>query len=227
MKSTERTFVGYATSVSPPERPPAERDGAPESGERVLYRGSDEQAVLTRDMVEELRAKLRAAEEAEAHGSGVFRRTPANGLERVEAIQTLPTIPEAVVAAAEPTPEPRPAEPSGELDAVIAAVPELEAALAPNSESNFYAGFDEEHPDGVFVATYQRFDEGTPVYVDIVLPAGYRFRTPAVVEWIRDPEAADPELPAGIGLRMCGLDHAKRRLIRAYAKHRKPIFWVG
>ena len=113
------------------------------------------------------------------------------------------------------------------LDAMIAALPEIEVALAPNSESNFYAGFDDEHPQGVFVATYQRFEVGTPVYAKVHLPGGYRFRTEAVVEWTREAEAAGQGLPAGVGLSMCGLDHRMEALVRTFVKLRKPIFFLG
>ena len=106
-------------------------------------------------------------------------------------------------------------------------MPEIEVALAPNSESNFYAGFDDEHPQGVFVATYQRFEVGTPVYAKIYLPGGYRFRTEAVVEWTREAEAAGQGLPAGVGLSMCGLDHRMEALVRTFVKLRKPIFFLG
>lgn len=78
-----------------------------------------------------------------------------------------------------------------------------------------------------FVATYQTLPAEAPVYVTVLLPAGYRFRTPAIVEWVREPEAAEVGMPAGMGLKMCGLDHAMRRLIRSFARHRKPIFYVG
>jgi len=108
----------------------------------------------------------------------------------------------------------------------IGALPEVEVALAPHSESNFYGGFDETQPDGVFVATYRDLPVDTPVYAVVHLPGGYRFRTPALVEFVREPEAATVGLPAGVGLRMCGLDGRMRRMIRAFAKHRPPMFYV-
>lgn len=281
--STDATFVGYPTRPAvAPRRAPFARTlgertllGRVESeaeGEVVLlddHAGLADGPRFTSDMMAQLRARLRQAEQAEeAEASGVFERTEFECAEESglcpaqlgELEEVAPTVPEATLESGEvPVLALREAEPvspdlmasfgalsvdaadsllaelappASELDDLVAAVPELEASLAPNSDSNFYAGFDEQHPDGVFLATYEILPEGTPVYLDVVLPAGYRFRTPATVEWQRAPigdsdRPADPELPCGMGLKMCGLDDAMRGLIRAYAQHRKPIFWVG
>ncbi|MFK7989711.1 MAG: hypothetical protein AB8I08_27075 [Sandaracinaceae bacterium] len=293
--STENTFVGFPTRpvANPPTpRPPAAGHDRTllgrfdTSGDRVLVQDDGGGPRFTSDMMAQLRARLRAAEQAEeAEASGVFQRTPENGLAPVLSespaqelsgvSEIAPMLPEPVAVepvAAEPVAaepggaetlesaeiaidmpraEPEPISPDlmssfgalspavadslladiappavSTLDALVAAVPEIEASLAPNSESNFYSGFDEEHPDGVFVATYESLSVGTPVYIEVLLPAGYRFRTPATVEWVREM-SDDPELPCGMGLRMCGLDESMRRLIRTYARHRKPLFWVG
>lgn len=179
----------------------------------VIETSADEH-VLTTDMLEDLRRRLRAAEEREESGIRL-RPTPSDAsLDAV--IDSLAEL-----------------EIDVELDDSFGAgslpgveLPELEVALAPNSESNFYAGFDDEHPDGVFFATYSRLTVGSPVYVTVLLPAGHRFRTPALVEWVRPPEAAGPLAPAGVGLKMCGLDAEAQRLVRTFARHRKPIFYV-
>jgi Tfp pilus assembly protein PilZ len=170
--------------------------------------------VLTASMLDELRRRLREAEEREESGIRA-RPAPEDAIDPQAALEIGvgdAYTSEALEAALSPLLE---------LERV-----ELEAALAPNSESNFYAGFDDEHPDGVFVATYSRLAIGTPAYVTVHLPAGHRFRTPALVEWVRPPEAAGPDLPAGIGLKMCGLDAETRALVRIFARHRKPIFYV-
>lgn len=170
--------------------------------------GETEHAVLTTDMLAELRRRLREAEEREASGVRLRPGPDDNDLDLELDIDIEVEAPA--------------------LDDIeaIAPLPAIEVALAPNSESNFYAGFDEEHPTGVFVATYSRLPVGAPVYLDVHLPAGFRFRTAALVEWVRPPEAAGPGAPAGIGLEMCGLDEAARRLVHGFAKNRKPLFYV-
>lgn len=183
----------------------------------MTYVGDDaDRAVFTSGMLQELRRRLREAEVREA--SGVRLR---------------------------PTAEDDDADDELELDVDVeldldlhldlhleqvaprAPVAELEVALAPNSESNLYAGFDDEHPDGVFLATYSRLPVGAPVSLEVHLPAGHRFRTAARVEWVRPPEAAAPGVPAGIGFSMCELDEAARSLVRSFARQRKPLFYVA
>lgn len=184
--------------------------------------------VLSSDMLEELRAKLRAAEEREARqGSGIRERpTPELGIS-FALTDTIEHAPIRLDDDLEIDVDVDAARTLGEWAESLAAPPVVEVSLAPNSESNFYGGFDEEYPDGVFVATYQAIAADTPVYAVVHLPGGYRFRTPAIVEFVREPEAASPEAPAGVGLRMCGLDGRMRRLIREFAKHRPPMFYVG
>jgi hypothetical protein len=190
-----------APGIAPVEAPSSGENLA--SGESGLLRyvaDRSDYAVFTVDMVEELRRKLRDAERREA--SGVRER---------------------------PTPEPRVDTLADleELEEIVSPLPEIEIALAPQSENNFYAGFDDAHPDGVFLATYDRLPVGAPAYVTLLLPGGYRFRTPAIVEWTREPEAEAHGLPTGIGLKMCGLDHRMRRMILGFVRHRRPIFYVG
>lgn len=178
-----------------------------ESGSTYLVGDSSDHAVFTADMLEELRRRLRDAEAREASG-----------------VRPCPTEEELEIEVEVELDEPGEL---GSLEGVLGALPELEVALAPNSDSNFYAGFDDEHPDGVFVATYSQLAVGAPVYVTVHLPGGYRFRSAAMVEWARSGEACAPGLPVGIGLSLCGLDLPTRRLIRSFVRHRKPMFYLG
>ena len=198
------------------------------SGTTPLPAPSDSVA-LTSDHIAELKRRLAEAEaREEAAGSGVrLRPTPPEGViasvdgavfEELESVIGEPLDLDIDV---------EPPRSFGEWTDELTSLPELEVALAPNSDSNFYAGFDSEHPDGVFLATYRDLPVDTPVYAVVHLPAGYRFRTPALVEFVREPEAATPDAPAGVGLRMCGLDPRMRRLIREFAKERAPLFYVG
>ncbi len=225
------TWIGYARSSEPDPMLRDEEDrtvrgvslGPDAEDERtapsvsVAADANAGEHVLTTSMLDELRRRLREAEEREESGIRL-RPTPEDGLD-TEALDPLADLEIDVE------------DPSDALDAALrvvldATVPELEVALAPNSESNFYAGFDDEHPDGVFFATYTRLEVGAPAYVTVLLPAGHRFRTPALVEWVRPPEAAGPNVPAGVGLKMCGLDAEAQKLVRTFARHRRPIFYV-
>lgn len=249
MSRHDATWIGYATKSDASLRedeertargvflgPDAEEERTTPSvpvnaGERGPQATTYGCTVLTTSMLDELRRQLREAEEREARESeqsGIrLRPTPEPEERAVGSLDALADLGLGIELDLEldiDVEEPRSLE---ELEAVVSPLPELEVALAPNSESNFYAGFDDEHPDGVFVATYSRLEVGAPAYVTVLLPAGLRFRTPALVEWVRPPEAAGPDLPAGLGLQMCGLDGEARRLVRSFARHRKPIFYVG
>lgn len=103
-------------------------------------------------------------------------------------------------------------------------LPELEVAIAPQSESNFYGGFDADNPDGVFVATHYDLAIGTPVYLSVHLPGGFGFRSAALVDFVREPATSEPT--AGLGLRLCGLTGPMRRLIREFVKYRPPMFYL-
>ncbi|MCB9594235.1 MAG: hypothetical protein H6719_15995 [Sandaracinaceae bacterium] len=184
--------------------------------------------IMSADMIEDLRQRLRLAEQREAtHGSGIRERpTPKDGLPSA-LTDAFPDIANDVDDLDELEIDVEPLSTIGEWAQNIGAPSVIEVSLAPHSESNFYGGFDEEYPDGVFVATYQPIPADTPVYAVVHLPGGYRFRTPALVEFVRELEAATPDAPAGVGLRMCGLDGRMRRLIREFAKHRPPLFYIG
>ena len=185
-------------------------------------------AVITGDELADLRQRLRAAEQREdREDSGIRpRTTPQDGLPWALR-ETIDHDPEDVDPLADLEILVEPPRSFDEWTESISSLPEIEVAVAPLSESNFYGGFDPEHPDGVFLATYRDLPLDTPVYAVVHLPAGYRFRTPALVEFVREPEAATDDAPAGVGLRMCGLDNRMRRLIREFVKHRPPMFYVG
>lgn len=207
----ERTARGFFLApVEPRESEVEDRtvvEPIAESGSTYLVGDSSDHAVFTADMLEQLRRRLRDAEARESSG-----------------VRLCPTLEEAELEIDVEVEDPRGLE---DLEGVVGALPELEVALAPNSDSNFYAGFDDEHPDGVFFATYVPLAVGAPVYVTVHLPGGYRFRSAAMVEWTRTGEAGAPGLATGLGLSLCGLDVATRRLIRSFVRHRKPMFYVG
>lgn len=181
----------------------------PPSGDVKLVQGESQVTVFTADMIELLRTKLREAEAREERlASGVRARSDDSLDVEVDV-------------------DVEPARTLDELEEVLSPLPELEVALAPNSDSNFYAGFDESHPDGVFLATYERFSVGAPVYATVILPAGLRFRTAAMVEWVREAGTSATDSPAGVGLRLCGLDARAWALITRFVRHRRPMFYLG
>src|SRR5688572_3687282 len=104
----DRTVPGIAPSSEAPSS--EERLGSGESGLLRYVADRTDYAVFTVDMVQELRRKLRDAEQREA--SGVRER---------------------------PTPEPRVDTLADleELEEIVSPLPEIEIALAPHSENNF------------------------------------------------------------------------------------------
>lgn len=165
---------------------------------------------LSSAVMETLKAKLR---EAEAREERRLAPTPKLGLSRDDDELELD------IEVEEPT--------SLDPDLDPSTLPKVVVALAPNSESHFYGGFDETNPDGVFVATHHLMDLGAPVRLELMLPGGYEMHATAVVEFVRPPEAAEAGAPTGYGVRLCELDVSMRRLIAAFCKHRPPYFYVG
>ncbi|MCC6874411.1 MAG: hypothetical protein IT378_08930 [Sandaracinaceae bacterium] len=170
-------------------------------------------------MLEALRDRLRETIAREEE-SGLMRRTPEGGLERCAVPPAVAPDPLADLEITVEDPE------LEALGAALGELPELEVGLAPNSESNFYAAFDEAHPDGLFVATYARHAVNAPLHVVMCLPGGARIRAAAWVEWVRPAEAAADGLPAGLGLRLAGLGELERRHIARFARSRRPYFFA-
>jgi len=194
--SFERTWVGY---------PVRDAEGEERRPGGLAYTSDAvDRTVLTTDMVEQLRQRLRDAEALEESG---IRAVPAleDEVPETEAAADVPALPEW-------------------LEECLADLDELEVKLGPKSESNFYAGFDDEHPQGVFLATHRRLAIGTPVYVEVHVPGRAPFRAAAVVEWAREAEVSAHGISAGLGLRMCGLSAEARRAVRAFLQVRPPLF---
>lgn len=228
------TWIGHPSADSTNEDEDVtvvDRSDPAAHGVHVVSDDTD-RTILSRGMVEELRRRLREAEAREASG---VRRRPSEPTVEARGPDRLPRLPEAA-------PELREAnDPLADLEIEVeapttqaeldarAAAPNLEVALAPNSDSNFYAGFDDTNPDGVFVATYDGLDlaVGTRVNATVLLPAGYSFRVAATVEWVRTPEVAEPGLAPGVGLALRDLEPHAHRLIRSFVRHRSPLFYLG
>jgi hypothetical protein len=203
MQSEDGTARGFFLAPEDKTQPNVVIDDTPSGS--VAYtekKTRGDFTVFTSDMVELLRQKLREAEAREEREHSGVRMRIVDSEDEIDI-------------------DIEPPRTLDELEEVLSPLPELEVALAPNSESNFYAGFDETHPDGVFFATYERYAIGTPLYATIHLPAGFSFRAAAMVEWVRDSDTP------GLGLKLCGLDTRAWGLIASFVRNRRPMFYLG
>ncbi len=98
--------------------------------------------------------------------------------------------------------------------------------LGTRSASNFYkglAGNDVVEHGGVFVATYKLPKIGSTVTLHVLLPGNYEFDATAIVQWVREPRAADTE--PGFGARIIEISSDGRQLVYRYARNREPLFY--
>lgn len=214
----ERTAIAaYAKLLARVEAPrvPSETGEDYTAVDRYRIEASDT-TKLSRAVMDTLKAKLR---EAEAREERRLAKTPKLGLQRPAQDTPVEDSLEIDIEVEEPTYFDPDLDPS--------TLPKVVVALAPNSDSHFYGGFDETNPDGVFVATHHLLDLGAPIRVEMLLPGGYEIHASAVVEFVRPPEAAHEGAPTGYGVRLCELDVSMRRLIAVFCKHRPPYFYVG
>lgn len=102
----------------------------------------------------------------------------------------------------------------------------LEANVGVSSETNFYVGFSGEIAEGgVFVATYNTLEVGSPVAVTVTLPGGYEFRVPAHVHFVRDPMDMTDEAEPGMGVKFEQLSGEQRELVLRFIRKRAPMFY--
>ena len=125
----------------------------------------------------------------------------------------------AVPSTAPPRSHSMPPSPSGARAA-------LEANVGVSSETNFYVGFSGEIAEGgVFVATYNTLDVGSPVAVTVTLPGGFEFRVPAHVHFVRDPMDMSDEAEPGMGVKFEQLSGEQRELVLRFIRKRAPMFY--
>jgi hypothetical protein len=138
-------------------------------------------------------------------------------------------------AATQPAPaEHAPAQPSAAFQAAPAVVnvvdPSgrrvLEANIGTRTETNFWVGFDDDIAlGGVFMPTYDDFEQGAHVALRVTLPAGASFVAAAKVDFLRDAvEIGDPQ-PPGVGFRFEGLGAEHKELARQFMQRRRPLFY--
>jgi hypothetical protein len=106
----------------------------------------------------------------------------------------------------------------------------VEASLGAHSPSNFYKGLsgnDVIDSGGIFVATYQIPNVGTPLLIKVALPGGYEFEARGVVRWTREAPlsmSAGIEAPPGFGAQFTEISAEGRQLVYRYVRNREPLF---
>lgn len=103
----------------------------------------------------------------------------------------------------------------------------IEVNIGATTESNFFVGFSGEIAEGgVFAATYNIQERGTPMLVHITLPGGFDKIVNGTVRFVRDPMdlSADDTVP-GMGIQFESLDAEGRDLILRFVRKRPPMFY--
>jgi hypothetical protein len=103
----------------------------------------------------------------------------------------------------------------------------VEADLGAHSTTNFYKGLsgnDVVDSGGIFIATYNIPDIGTPLVVHVALPGGYEFEALAVVRWTRDAPQSGADGAPGFGAQFTQISPEARQLVYRYVRNREPLF---
>lgn len=113
------------------------------------------------------------------------------------------------------------------LAAGVGTLPRFEVELGPQTESTLYlpaAGKDLLADGGIFVATYARAPRaGTEVALSVALPTGLPLELRGTVAFVREAAlVADPQRPAGFGVRLRDVGDASRERLAAFANAREP-----
>jgi hypothetical protein len=103
----------------------------------------------------------------------------------------------------------------------------VEAELGAHSTTNFYKGLsgnDVVDSGGIFIATYNIPDIGTPLAIKVSLPGGYEFEALAVVRWTRDSPQSGADGSPGFGAQFTQISPEARQLVYRYVRNREPLF---
>jgi hypothetical protein len=103
----------------------------------------------------------------------------------------------------------------------------VEAELGAHSTTNFYKGLsgnDVVDSGGIFIATYNIPEIGTPLAVKVSLPGGYEFEALAVVRWTRDSPLSGADGSPGFGAQFTQIAPEARQLVYRYVRNREPLF---
>jgi hypothetical protein len=103
----------------------------------------------------------------------------------------------------------------------------VDAELGAHSTTNFYKGLsgnDVVDAGGIFIATYNIPEVGTPIAVKVSLPGGYEFEALAVVRWTRDSPLSGADGSPGFGAQFTQISPEARQLVYRYVRNREPLF---
>ncbi|MBN2340963.1 MAG: PilZ domain-containing protein [Deltaproteobacteria bacterium] len=107
----------------------------------------------------------------------------------------------------------------------VAKLLHLETFLGGGSSDSFYTGFSGRIEDGgIFLTTYRQVEQYTPVEVTIHFPDGSVISVRGTVEWIRESNAAAPDMAPGIGVTFLDLGVSESAIIEAYLITHPPVF---
>ena len=103
----------------------------------------------------------------------------------------------------------------------------VDAELGAHSTTNFYKGLsgnDVVDSGGIFIATYNIPEIGSPLSVKVSLPGGYEFEALAVVRWTRDSPLSGADGSPGFGAQFTQISPEARQLVYRYVRNREPLF---
>jgi len=125
-------------------------------------------------------------------------------------------------------PAQRPAQPAAAQHAVgPGGAIRVAAELGVHSVTNFYKGLsgnDVVDSGGIFIATYNIPEIGSPLSVKVHLPGGYEFEALAVVRWTRDSPLSGADGSPGFGAQFTQISPEARQLVYRYVRNREPLF---
>jgi uncharacterized protein (TIGR02266 family) len=105
---------------------------------------------------------------------------------------------------------------------------ELHVGVGFRSGLSFYTGYTLDISEGgLFVASHMLKPIGSELALTFALPTGPEISVRAIVRWQRDPQAAGPSTPPGMGVEFQGLtpeDHAR---IRELVTQRSAPFYTS
>ena len=94
------------------------------------------------------------------------------------------------------------------------------------SETNFFADISYDlHSSGLFVATYDILDVGTPLNVRLVLPRRHSFQLQGTVSWVREPDNCAEDVSPGMGITFRKLSSEPSMAIRQFMSERAPLLF--
>ena len=102
----------------------------------------------------------------------------------------------------------------------------MQAAIDFGSDSNFYTGFSTNISEGgLFIATVQYVQRGTPVDLRFTLPNGAQVSAHGEVRWTREINDKTPDIFPGVGVQFIGLAPEAAQAIKEFVASREPMFY--